>query len=850
MAEVLRLKARGLSRYSDPLSKREEGSLNQADNIVIDQDGLYSPRRGFSRLGGTLTQQAKNIISYQSYLLVYAKDSTEAFNVLYKYDDTTFTEYAGFTSTDPYVISAESNGNIYLTSNSGVYKLDSITGTIIESGIPEALHFSAAVASEGVGSALAADSSVGYKALWGRKDANDNLVLGSPSNTVIHSNTTAVAGTDDVTLTIIVPAEIQATPLLEWFCQLYRTGPATPATNLSVGDELNLVYEALYPTTGGGATISILDQTPDSLRASGKGLYTNATREGSTQKNYQPPQCKDIAVYNNYMFYADVSYKQTLNIQLLATGATAAYGLRDGDTITIKKAGSTDEVYTAKTTPSSAKHFQVYYAASPIGYSSSPAVDIRKTAEAFIAKVNTESLLCYAYYDSGLSELPGLIRIEERNYSSVVFSVISSRGNSFSPNLAANTPSDSESIPNRLMYSKYQEPEAVPTLNFFDVGSKAYPIKRIVALRDSLFIFKGDGIWRLTGTGSSNFAIDAFDSSTKIIASNSLCVLNNLVFGLFDQGVCQVSESGVSVVSREIEGDIRGWIGSNLATLSSLSFGLPYETDRKYFLWVPVTADDTYPTKGYCYNTVTDSWTVFDRPAWAAIVNPANDRLYLAGGNRVYLSKERKGAVYSDFSDEQTQVKVTGVNVKELTLESLTGISVGDLYYESASKWSYISDLSLSNNTITVATNLDWKTYAQLSNAYTEVRAQYNSVIEWNPIHLNSPGHLKQWYEVLLILANDFNSATLQVKTEQDPGWESISMTGNASSDWGLFPWGEAPWGGAQDVDVGHRTYVPKMKQRSGTLHLKLDVYTMFTDWILSGVEVTYRDAGQRLLRR
>jgi hypothetical protein len=241
---------------------------------------------------------------------------------------------------------------------------------------------------------------------------------------------------------------------------------------------------------------------------------------------------------------------------------------------------------------------------------------------------------------------------------------------------------------------------------------------------------------------------------------------------------------------------------------------------------------------------------VFDRPAWAAIVNPANDRLYLAGGNRLYLSKERKGAVYSDFSDEQTQVKVTGVNVKELTLESLTGISVGDLYYESASKWSYISDLSLSNNTITVATDLDWKTYAQLSNAYTEVRAQYNSVIEWNPIHLNSPGHLKQWYEVLLILANDFNSATLQVKTEQDPGWESISLTGNASSDWGLFPWGEAPWGGAQDVDVGHRTYVPKMKQRSGTLHLKLDVYTMFTDWILSGVEVTYRDAGQRLLRR
>lgn len=846
MAETLRLKARGLSRYSDPLSKREEGSLNQADNIVIDQDGLYSPRRGFSRLEGVLTQQARNIISYQSYLLTYAKDSSQSYKVLYKYDENagTFTEYDGFTSTDDYIRSVESNGNIYFTSNSGVFKLDVITGSIIESGVPEALHFSAVVASEGAGSAVAEDTSVGYKALWGRRDANDNLVLGSPSNVVIYSNTTSVAGIDDVTLTIPVPAEIQATPLLEWFCQLYRTAGATPATNLSVGDELNLVYEALYPTTGGGTTISILDQTPEALRVSGKGLYTNATREGSAQKNYQPPQCKDLAVYNNYMFYADVSYKQTLNVQLLATGTTAAYGLRAGDTITIKKSGSTSEVYTAIApgTPSG-KQFVIDATASP-------AVSIRKTAENLVASINLNSLLCYAYYDSNLTELPGLIRIEERNYSSTAFTAICSRGTSFSPNLTADTASDSESEPNRLMYSKYQEPEAVPALNFFPVGSKSYPIKRIVALRDSLFIFKGDGIWRLTGTGSSNFAIDAFDSSTKVIAANSLCVLNNLVFGLFDQGVCQVSESGVSVISREIEGDIRSWIGSHLSTLTSLSFGLPYETDRKYFLWVPVTVDDTYPTKGYCYNTVTDSWTVFDRGAFAALVNPANDRLYMAGGDKLYLSKERKNATYSDFSDEQVQVKVTGVTASTLTLESVTGLSVRDLYYESASKWSYITAIDILGSTITVSTDLDWKTYAQLSNAYTEVRKQYSSVIEWNPVHLNSPGHLKQWYEILMIMSSDFNTATLQVKTEQDPGWESISLTGNASSDWGLFPWGEAPWGGSQDVDIGHRTYVPRMKQRAGTLHLKLDVYTMFTDWVLSGMEITYRDAGQRLLRR
>jgi hypothetical protein len=102
----------------------------------------------------------------------------------------------------------------------------------------------------------------------------------------------------------------------------------------------------------------------------------------------------------------------------------------------------------------------------------------------------------------------------------------------------------------------------------------------------------------------------------------------------------------------------------------------------------------------------------------------------------------------------------------------------------------------------------------------------------------------------MTISTKDFDSATLSVKSEGDAGYEPIELTGSSFDAWGLFPWGEVPWGGASGIMFPHRTYIPRKKQRAGTIHFKLEVPSVYSDWTLSGVEVTYRDAGSRLLRR
>jgi hypothetical protein len=826
MAETVRLKAAGLSRYSDALSKRPEGSLNVADNIVIDQDNIYSPRRGFQRLAGDLTEQAKNIIPYSGKLLLYAKDADpETKKVIYLFDPTDtgneVSKIDGFSSTQAYIRSAESNGNIYFTGSDGIYKLDGLSEDIKESGIPEALP--PKVELDSSGTILDGGESFRYRVVFGYKDANNNLVLGAPSNAVLVSNPNPAGTKRNVKVTIYFPEEITTSN----FYQIYRTAAAASS---DTGDLCQLIYEGFYSS---GTSTTVTDQQPDELR--GKELYTNDTVEGIQNANYQPPKASDITLFNNHLFYSDITFRQRFDLQLLAgSGFT-------NTTSTITIAGQTYIAAAAEDLAN--KKFLVNPA------SGSPAVDIGLVAESICRCVNANSSsTVYAYYDSGPNDLPGMIRLEERDFGGVSFEVSSSAncGDRFSPNLntapVGSRTSVAEDKPNLLMFSKYQEPEAVPVKNQFEIGSRAYPIIRIMALRDSLFVFKGDGIWRVTGTSEANFSVDAFDSSTKVISGGSMVVLNNLVFGLFDQGICQVSESGVSILSREIEGDIRGYIGSHYANLANLSFGVAYETDRKYILWLPVLSIDTYPTKAYVFNTITQAWTIYDRTAIAGVVNPADDRLYMAGGENLFISKERKDATYTDFSDEQIEVTVSTVTGADLIIGDVVGIKVGDMYVESDSKFSIIT--AINGGTITLEYDLDWQT------GDGEVRKQYDSTIEWNPIHLNSPGHMKQWYESLILCTQDFRSADLAFKTELDSGWESIAITGNAIGDWGMFNWGELPWGGGGDTTIAHRTYIPRTKQRSATIHARLIIDTLYTDWEVSGIELTYRDSGQRLLRR
>jgi hypothetical protein len=239
--------------------------------------------------------------------------------------------------------------------------------------------------------------------------------------------------------------------------------------------------------------------------------------------------------------------------------------------------------------------------------------------------------------------------------------------------------SENEVKPNRLYYSKLLQPEAVPIGNFLDVGSRDFPIERIIALRDTLFVLKTDGIYMLTGFGAP-FAVRILDNTSKIIAPDSAVVLNNQIYCLTDDGVASITESGISIISRPIEDRLLEVTGQDFDFRLS-TFAVPYDNDKAYILWLPVSSEDTVSKQAYRYNYYERTWTRWTVSATSGVVS--NDSiLYLGDGERPYTLKERKSRSRLDFSDINFTLQIPPDSVigeTTIRLSNFSKVEVGDV---------------------------------------------------------------------------------------------------------------------------------------------------------------------------
>lgn len=192
-----------------------DGALEIAKNVVIPSDDVITRCRGyytyFTPTGVTLnrlfTFQDKLLAAYETQLRYYT-DTGSSPN--YTGSEGTITPDTGVTVSingddDNTVARAiESNGNFYMTSDNGMLKLTAYNGTLFKAGAPQGLDMQARfiVGSNATWFLGAADGStaitsgsliVGYRVVFGYQDANDNLILGAPSDIITVTNT-AVTG--------------------------------------------------------------------------------------------------------------------------------------------------------------------------------------------------------------------------------------------------------------------------------------------------------------------------------------------------------------------------------------------------------------------------------------------------------------------------------------------------------------------------------------------------------------------------------------------------------------------------------------------------------------------------------
>lgn len=388
----------------------------------------------------------------------------------------------------------------------------------------------------------------------------------------------------------------------------------------------------------------------------------------------------------------DAIYAATNDFNISATGLDYDFACSDNGAVSINATSTlvftgTPQVITRDNagTGEDIATKKIFLPRVPTGTENGPTTSqqLEEVARSAIRVINANDPLVYAYYISGSNDIPGQILFKRRTTTGSAFYLTSNVGQEFTPTLptsGSDISSTNEISPNRIFFSKIQQPEAVPLVNYFDVGPKDREIKRIIGLRDSLFIFKEDGIYRLSGETSDSFVIAAFDFSAQVLAPDTAVVLNNEIWALSTQGVIKVTDTGVNVMSRSIENKILSITRSNFA-YKTASFGVSYETDRSYLLYTVTTDTDQVATQCFRYNTFTNAWTRWNTTQTCGLVNFANNTLYVGAGDTNLTEKERKNLNRSDHADRQYDLSLSlnGVNGSVLTITPITQVEVGDV---------------------------------------------------------------------------------------------------------------------------------------------------------------------------
>jgi hypothetical protein len=843
MTQEVKLRVKGLYDNPNPYSAVPAGALATADNVNVDREDLATPRRGFVT---SAISPASPFSSAVSALTEYT-DATSSWllahygsKLAYNSTGSTWSEYTGsFADIAACTMRfIQLSQNLYFTTSAGLYRLDSAAGTPVMAGSPRAINFSV---TKGTGTNLIQGNQYAHRVVWGFKDANQNLHLGAPSERVITIVTTSGATDYKATLRVYIPAGITTS----YFVQVYRsTGSgvdtATPTDDLYLTYETNPTGPATTPGTDlYKGYIDIDDVTPDELL--GATLYTSSSQEGILGSNDRPPLAEDIATFKGYTFYANTQTLQRGTMTLL--GANAAAGLSDGNTVTI--AGVT---YIAKTTLSSGpavpEEFLIAYTGS-----GSPALSasqaIEASAQSLIAKINSYAgnTTVYAYYLSGPDDLPGLIRIEARSLATAAFSMASNKATAWTFSGASSTNDDFQ---NGLFWSKALQPEAVPLTNCVRVGSANSPIQRIIALRDSLFVLKTEGIYRLYGTDPGNFQVDLFDSSAKLIAKESAVVLNNTIFAYMDQGVCTISETGVQVKSLPIQQTLLKLQGAILSDIKTYCWALAYESDRRYILHLPVTGSDDKTTQAYCYNTFTNAWTRWVVSHRCGLVRPSVDLMHVGSAAANTILSERKAYNFTDIADDSFSVTVLSATGTSVTVSDTSGISVGDVLYESNSVFAQVGAIDRVTGVLTMNQNSG---FSATGGSYTHLILQgYTCTVKWQPFFGDAPTLLKQYREISLLFNKAFTIGQIQFTSDLARATSTVDVTGSFVGLWGLFKWGMVPWGGGIGSQL-IRTYVPRPQQRSCQLNVTFEQTAGYNDFELAGVQLVYNQIGEKSTR-
>jgi hypothetical protein len=386
---------------------------------------------------------------------------------------------------------------------------------------------------------------------------------------------------------------------------------------------------------------------------------------------------------------------------------------------------------------------------------------------------------------------------------------------------------------NRVYYSKQSQPEAVPKTNYFDVGSSSFPIQRMIRTRESLFILKQDGVFRLTATSPFDQRLDLVDPTYSLVHPDAACMFDNRIFAWTNQGVVLISDRGISPISANIIQSELDAVQNTLVTIAPQGkpFAFADESRDLAYLGVPATGLALAAcTEMFVFCGRTSTWsryTFSDRYLRDGVRPFKGSWSYLAGSTTAPQSK-----VYGQNSspyDASFAITVTVAVGTEITIAAGSGWTpvVGDVIQVGAAVVIVTAVTSAVQFTVH-----DTGIVAAAGTAYVGFLSELEFIVK----EAQNPGRLKHWRYVVPVFGSLKGIVTFDAtfKTNQDV----TSATLNAS----------VPYTATANPRTVRLTPT-RQHSRAAELYVRFGFRTALAEWTLQGMSLTYNAGSSRVQR-
>lgn len=837
-----------------------DGALETAENCVITRDGIVSPRRGRYAYYDPGAKTLNNLFKYQDKLIAVYSDQ-----IGYISESGTSPNEVGsanVASGETVAVTSnrvsragQANNNLYFTTDNGVKKLEAFDSDVFDSGVPTALDMDGALVS---GSNIAEDTQVAYRAVFAREDANENLLLGAPSDVLTLTNA-ASSGANAARLEISIPSEIDDATL-SWKVQLYRSSQSASDSTAPSADYKLVIEQTLTSSEISAGVVFIDDTVDDVLR--GAELYTNPNSgEGELQANNRPPKCEDIAIFKNHVLYFNTESRHLITLDVvdpssltdsdyveIDLGATTrryvardtgvgnqtvaassvsgtgtvtitytSHGFSNGYTVYISNvtgsvpageytiSGVTANTFdiTSSGNSATALDFQgITDGTNPIFFvdntSGSISTQLRDTAKHLVKAVNRDSSsLVYGRYTSGTAGTPGQMAFQAKGF-----------GDFFEFRASAATPAAafSPELPTSFDESvKSSNDDLVNNVLSSKIGEpEAVPLVNAfpAGSRNSEIlraVALRDAVIILKEDGVFRLTGDSVSNFTITALDTTVeCVAKSSVKVLNNQ-VVFLSNQGVCLVTdssvQVISRDIEDEIQPILGNSNLETETAAFSYESdRLYQLTTLSPNSNSADVTWVYNIINNSWTTSDLLIKQAIVGPS-DTLFAILASDGELYKERKKQTKLDFTDQNYSVTVTAVDLDSLGA-TVTSSSV-------VPQVGWVIEKSDSINRITAVTSLGGSSYNLSFNTTTNVEAldalqmysSYKCTIELAPFHAGLVGRMKQ-FAIFLLHFRDAAVSKLDIAFRGQSFQEAEYTTWSASDP---SPdgggWGLDPWG-------------------------------------------------------